>query len=61
MPAKPITIGVHRFAKKGDAATFLQAILHRYDVGDRVSAADEQVLRAALALHPEANEKIGWG
>jgi len=61
MPAKPFTIGVHRFAKKGDAAAFLQAILHRYDVGDRVSAADEEVLRAALALHPEADEKIGCG
>jgi hypothetical protein len=26
-----------------------------------VSAADEEVLRAALALHPQANEKIGCG
>ena len=61
MPAKPITFGAHRFAKKGDASAFLQAILHRYDVGDRVSAADEEVLRAALALHPEGDEKIGCG
>lgn len=61
MPAKPITIGTRHFAKKGDAAAFLQAILHRYDVGDRVSSADEDVLRAALALHPDAKEKIGCG
>ena len=33
----------------------------RYAVGDKVSAADEEVLRAALALHPEADEKIGCG
>lgn len=61
MPAKPITIGARHFAKRGDALAFLQAILHRYDVGDRVSAADEEVLRAALVLHPQANEKIGCG
>lgn len=61
MPAKPITIGALHFAKRGDAAVFLQAMLHRYEVGDKVSAADEKVLRAALALHPNANEKIGCG
>ena len=61
MPAKPLTIGSLHFAKKGDAAAFLQTMLHRYDVGDKVSAADEQVLRAALALHPEAEAKVGCG
>lgn len=61
MPAKPITIGALHFVKRGDAAAFLQAMLHRYDVGDKVSAPDEEVLRAALALHPEAEEKIGCG
>lgn len=61
MPAKPITIGEHHFAKRGDAAAFLQAILHRYDVGDRVNTSDEQVLFAALALHPEARQKLGCG
>jgi uncharacterized protein DUF3223 len=61
MPAKPITIGSLHFRRKGDAASYLHAILHRYDVGDKVSAADEQVLRAALVLHPEAHDKIGCG
>jgi Protein of unknown function (DUF3223) len=61
MPAKPITIGSLNFAKRGDANTFLRDMLNRYDIGDRVSAADEGVLRAALPLHPQADEKIGCG
>ncbi|HZQ42353.1 MAG TPA: DCL family protein [Acidobacteriaceae bacterium] len=61
MPAKPITIGPLHFAKRGDATAFLKAMLNRYDIGDRVSPADEDVLRAALALHPNADEKIGCG
>ena len=61
MPAKPITIGELHFVKRADAAAFLQAILHRYDVGDKVNSADDAILRAALALHPEADEKIGSG
>jgi hypothetical protein len=61
MPPKPITIGSLYFPKKGDAAAYLRAILHRYDIGDKVSATDQEVLRAALALHPEATAKIGCG
>ena len=61
MPAKPITIGSLHFERRGDAAAHLQAILHRYDVGDKVNAADEQVLRAALALHPDAESKVRDG
>jgi hypothetical protein len=61
MPAKPITIGTHHFAKKGDAADFLKAMLSRYDVGDKVGADDEQFLKAAIALHPDAENKIGCG
>jgi len=61
MPAKPITIGALQFAKKADAASFLGAMLRRYDVGDRVNAVDEEVLRAALARHPNAETKIGSG
>jgi hypothetical protein len=36
-------------------------MLHRYDVGDKVSAYDAIVLTAALALHPDAEAKIGCG
>ena len=38
MVKKPITIGRHYFSKKADAATFLKTMLHKYDVGDKVSA-----------------------
>jgi hypothetical protein len=61
MPAKPITIGSLYFAKRGDATAFFKAMLNRYDVGDKVSADDMDVLHAALALHPKADEKIGCG
>jgi hypothetical protein len=61
MVKKPVTIGHHHFSKKGDAAAFLQAILHKYDVGDKVSALDAEVLHAALALHPDAAAKVGAG
>lgn len=61
MVKKPVTIGPHHFNKKGDAAAYLKAMLHRYDVGDKVSAGDAEVLRAALALHPDAAAKVGSG
>jgi Protein of unknown function (DUF3223) len=61
MAAKPITIGSSHFAKTGDAISFYKAMLNRYDVGDKVGAADDDLLRAALALHPKTAEKIGCG
>jgi hypothetical protein len=61
LAAKPITLGPLHFRKKGDAAACLKAILHKYDVGDRVSEADAEVLRAALALHPDSDAKVGCG
>jgi phosphomevalonate kinase len=61
MPAKPISFGPLDFARKGDAEKHLMDMLHRYDVGDKVSADDAIVLKAALALHPEAQAKIGCG
>ena len=54
-------IGALEFPKRGDAFAFLKAMLARYDLGDRVSAADSAILRDALALHPEAAAKIGKG
>ncbi len=61
MPSKPISFGDLYFDKKGDAAAFLNDMLHRYDVGDKVSAADAKILVDALARHPEGDQKIGSG
>lgn len=61
MVKKPLTIGPHHFSKKGDASEFLKAMLHKYDVGDKVSEIDAEVLRVALALHPNAAAKVGAG
>ncbi|AVY94670.1 DUF3223 domain-containing protein [Microvirgula aerodenitrificans] len=61
MPAKPITLGPMYFERRGDAKTYLKQMLNKYDLGDRVSAEDETILRAALANHPEAATKIGCG
>lgn len=61
MPAQPFNLGELQFAKKGDAVTFLNDMLHKYDVGDKVSADDSKVLMAALRRHPDGDEKIGCG
>lgn len=61
MPAKPISLGPIHFERKGDAVTYLKNMLHRYNVGDKVSIADAVILRAALEHHPKAVEKIGCG
>lgn len=49
------------FAKRGDAVAYLNNMLKRYNVGDRVSADDTVILRAALERHPEAAAKTGNG
>lgn len=61
MPAKSISLGSLHFVRKGDAQQHLKNMLNKYDVGDKVSADDAIVLRAALALHPDAAAKIGCG
>lgn len=61
MPAKPVNLGPMHFAKRGDAVAYLNAMLHRYDLGDKVSTEDAIILRAALDRHPEAQAKIGCG
>lgn len=61
MPAKPISLGDIHFAKKGDAVNYLNEMLYKYDLGDRVNAVDSEVLLAALERHPDAQEKIGPG
>lgn len=61
MPAKPLSLGPMHFAKRGDAVAYLKDMLHRYDLGDRVSANDAVILLAALERHPNAEAKIGCG
>ncbi len=61
MSAKPVKIGDMDFARKMDALAFLQSILHKYEVGDKVSKEHEIILLAALENHPDAKEKIGCG
>lgn len=61
MPAKPVQIGDLHFERKVDATEFFKQMLYRYDIGDRVSAKDSQILSTLLLMHPEASEKVGAG
>lgn len=61
MLAKPIDLGPMHFAKRGAAVAYLNEMLYRYDLGDKVSANDAIILRAALDRHPEAKAKVGDG
>jgi len=58
---KSVSYGDLHFRTQTEARAYLNAMLSRYDVGDRVSASDAVILTAALSLHPEAKEKIGSG
>lgn len=58
---KPVNYGNLHFDTQTEARAFLNAMLQRYDVGDRVNVSDTAILSAALALHPEAAAKIGSG
>ena len=58
---KPVSYGNLHFDTQTEARAFLNAMLKKYDVGDRVSPSDGAILSAALALHPEAADKIGPG
>ncbi|WP_298957248.1 DCL family protein [uncultured Methylobacterium sp.] len=57
----PVTLAPLHFEKKGDAIAYLNAMLQKYDIGDKVIASDDIIFEAALARHPEAKEKIGAG
>jgi hypothetical protein len=61
VPAKTVKIGALSFAKKGDANEFFKKMLYKYELGDKVSAADAIHLTNLLVMHPEADEKIGVG
>lgn len=61
MPAKPISLGPMHFEKRADAVAFLREMLHRYDLGDKVSVEDSVILQAAVKNHPNAAAKVGAG
>ena len=61
MPAKPVEIGALRFAKKGDAHEYFKKMLYKYDLGDKVTKDDQEILSTLIAGHPEASDKIGVG
>lgn len=48
------------FEMKQEATEFFRAMLHRYEDGDEINAADSKLLYELLQRHPEADEKIGW-
>lgn len=61
MPAKPVQVGELMFPRKMDATEYFQKMLYRYNIGDKVSAADAEILTQLIATHPERTEKVGSG
>lgn len=61
MPAKPVKIGSLHFDRKGDADAYFRAMLYKYELGDKISAEDDKILRELLLGHPEATDKFGSG
>lgn len=61
MPAKPVKIGSRSFARKGDANDFFRNMLYKYDLGDKVTDEDAEILTYLVHMHPEATDKIGAG
>lgn len=59
--AIPIRLGNLTFEKKGDALVLVRQTLNRYSPGDRVAPNDEELLRALIERHPDAQLKIGNG
>lgn len=59
--ARSISLTTRSFEKVGDATAFFAAMLNRYNIGDRVNAADTADLSALLARHDELEEKSGKG
>jgi len=61
MPAKPVKIGLLSFSTKGEANDYLRTMLYKYDLGDKVTDEDAEILTYLVHMHPEATEKIGAG
>jgi hypothetical protein len=61
MPAKKVTVGPLIFSSKQETNEYFRQMLYRYELGDKVSANDAEVLKVLVAMHPEAADKIGVG
>ena len=61
MPAKSVKIGPLSFSKKGDATDYFREMRYKYDLGDKVTHEDAEILAHLVHMHPEAAEKIGAG
>jgi len=61
MPAKKVTVGSLIFSSKQETDEYFRQMLYRYELGDKVSAKDAEVLTVLVAMHPQAAEKIGAG
>ena len=59
--ARKITLSTRIFEKAGDATDFFKEMLHRYEIGERVSEADAAELKALLERHDDKDEKVGAG
>ena len=54
-------IGKRKFRHKGEARAEVKRILHSYPAGHTLKKADSELITALLAMHPEAERKIGCG
>jgi len=59
--AKPVIIASLVFPTKKMAKDFFRNIRDRYTDGERIALEDEGYLRDLVAIHPEAETKIGCG
>lgn len=57
----PIQIGPHTFNSKADAKKHTRAIMARYEDHQPINGTDYIFLHDLVAVHPEANQKIGCG
>lgn len=59
--AKPVVLASLTFPSQTKAKAFFREIRDRYEDGERVSDEDSRYLHDLIAIHPEAETKIGCG
>ena len=57
----PYIFGNRRFATKSEAESAIREVLYRYEAGNELVGADEELIAAVLIQHPHARDKIGAG